>query len=67
MTVKGSCIIINSCPLSPLPWEEQWVSLPDRGGFGGILQDKCKYVKLNILFYLHEMTSERTSCTYFFG
>lgn len=53
VVVKGSCIIMTSHPLTPLRWEalpsgsseEQCISLPGRGGFEVIFQDKCKYVK----------------------
>lgn len=62
-------------PLIPLLLEafplgnsgKQGVSQPGREGFEGIFQDKCKYVKWNNSFYLHEMISERTSWEYLFG
>jgi len=65
---KGSRVVMNPHPLTPLcqdavplgSSEERWVFLSDRGGFEGIFQDECKYVKGSILFYLHETISERT-------
>lgn len=44
------------------------MGLCQTGGFESIFQDKCKYTKWNILYYLHETVSERTSWwVYCFG